>query len=132
MSTELNDLKNPVFQLWLKKNQIRVFYCRRWVLANKDINNTEMYKDFYVACSNRQDYNMEYAKSFAPRVATESLRIQFSLPKSKRPLIYKMDFKASFLHGKVQGNVALSFLCSDMTPLFVENMWFYSKRVFMA
>jgi Reverse transcriptase (RNA-dependent DNA polymerase) len=101
MKTELNEFaKHNVWTVVKREQNLRVFPAC-WVLAKKDDNNTKIYKARYVACGNRQDYYIDHAETFAPTVAKEGLRIQFSLAVKKGLLDHQMDVKASFLHGKI-------------------------------
>jgi Reverse transcriptase (RNA-dependent DNA polymerase) len=83
-----------------------------------------------VACGNRQDYYMEYAETFAPTVAKQSLRTLFSLAVEKGLLIHEKDVKAAFLHGKIQDIVHIELPAFGYDPAYRRTHVGKSNRAF--
>ena len=79
----------------------------KWVFKTKFNENGEVdkYKARLVAKGYCQQYGIDYAEVFAPVARLDTIRLVISLAAQKSWVIYQLDVKSAFLHGKINEEV---------------------------
>lgn len=79
----------------------------KWVFKTKFNENEDVdkYKARLVAKGYCQQYEIDYAKVFAPVARWDTIQIVISLAAKKNQVIYQLDVKSAFLHGEINEEV---------------------------
>jgi len=79
----------------------------KWIFKTKlnELGEVDKYKARLVAKGYSQQYGVDYAEIFAPVARLDTIRMVLSFAAQQRWLIYQLDVKSAFLHGKVNEEV---------------------------
>jgi len=85
----------------------------KWIYKTKFKENGEVdkYKARLVVKGYAQEYGVDYTKVFAPMARMETIRLVVALAAQKGWLIYQLDVKSAFLHGKLDETMCVDQPC---------------------